>query len=63
MTRNALVVTDRQTKDLINRVSGNLPEVKTILTQYLNIADLLKYRTIIFLKDSLLEIDSIFLNQ
>lgn len=61
VNRNALVVSDRETKNLLQRVSGNVPNVKTIMAQYLNIHDLTKYQTIVFLKGALTEMDSIFL--
>ena len=37
----------------IERSAANLPNVKTILADYLNIKDLLKYNTVVLLKDSL----------
>lgn len=61
VSRNALVVSSRDSKSLLQRVSGNIPNVKTIITQYLNIADLLKYDSVIFLKDALVELESTFL--
>lgn len=39
--------------ELIEKSSANLPNVKSILVDYLNIADLLKYKNLILLKASL----------
>jgi large subunit ribosomal protein L4 len=37
----------------IERTAANLPYVKTILADYLNIKDILKYKTLVIVKDSL----------
>jgi large subunit ribosomal protein L4 len=50
--KNALLVIPSK-NEIIEKSSSNLPYVKTILTNYLNIADLLKYNTLVVLKDSL----------
>lgn len=61
----ALPVTDKSllaipAKDeSIQRSSSNLPNVKTILADYLNVKDLLKYKTLVLLKDSLTNIDNL----
>ncbi len=39
--------------EVIEKSSSNLPQLKTILVNYLNIKDLLKYKTLILMKDSL----------
>lgn len=39
--------------EVIEKSASNLPNVKTILVDYLNISDLLKYNTLVVLKDSL----------
>ncbi len=39
--------------DIIEKSAANIPEVKTILVNYLNVKDLLKYKTLILMKDSL----------
>ncbi len=44
-----------------NKASANIPSVKTILVNYLNIHDLLKYQKVIFFQDSLKKIEEIFL--
>jgi len=49
--RNALIVTP--VKDInIQKAANNIPYVKVIQTAYLNIHDLLKFETVIFLKES-----------
>jgi large subunit ribosomal protein L4 len=48
-------------KDItIEKSSKNIPFVKTILVNYLNIADLQKYNKVMFLKDALSEIEKVF---
>ncbi len=39
--------------EVIERSASNLPKIKTILVNYLNMQDLLKYKTLVLLKDSL----------
>lgn len=39
--------------EVVEKSASNLPNVKTILVDYLNISDLLKYNTLVVLKDSL----------
>lgn len=43
------------------RSSRNIPRVKTLLVNYLNIADLLKYHDVVFLKNALPKLQEIFL--
>jgi large subunit ribosomal protein L4 len=57
--RNALLVIPSK-NEIIERSASNLPYVKTILSNYLNIADLLKYNTLILLKDSLQKMEESF---
>ncbi len=45
--------------DVLEKSSSNLPYVKTILVDYLNISDLLKYNTLILLKQSLENLNSL----
>jgi large subunit ribosomal protein L4 len=44
---------------IIEKSSSNLPELKTVLVNYLNIKDILKYKTLIILKDSLVQLDEL----
>lgn len=47
--------------EIISKSSRNIPFVKTIIVNYLNIADLQKYKHVIFLKDSLEKIEKTFI--
>jgi len=42
----------------IEKSSANIPYVKSVLVDYLNIKDLLKYKTLVLLKDSLMSLDA-----
>ncbi len=44
--------------EMIEKSASNLPQLKTILVNYLNIKDLLKYKTLILMKDSLAFIEN-----
>ena len=46
--------------DVTARSARNLPNVKTILVNYLNIEDLLTYTDVVFLKESLPKLEEIF---
>lgn len=46
--------------EIMTRSSRNIPRVKTLLVNYLNVADLLKYRDVVFLKDALPKLSEIF---
>lgn len=45
-----------------DRSSRNIPSVKTIVVPYLNIADLLKYQDVVFLKNALPKLEELFAN-
>lgn len=47
--------------ELISKSARNLPNVKTILVNYLNIADLQKYETVLFMEDAIKKMEEIFL--
>jgi len=47
---------------VIEKSANNLPYVKTILVNYINIADLQKYDKVVFLEESLKKLEEIFLN-
>ncbi|MFA6305377.1 MAG: 50S ribosomal protein L4 [Candidatus Gracilibacteria bacterium] len=60
--RNALfLLAEKDTA--ITRSSKNIPEVKTILAQYINIEDLQKYRTVVILKNAMDKLKETFLKQ
>lgn len=56
--KNALVAIPAK-NEFLEKSSSNLPYVKTIMVDYLNIKDLLKYKTLILLKDSLVSLDNL----
>ena len=57
--RNILVVLDTN-DELLARSIANLPNVKSILVSYLNVHDILKYETVLFMKSALLKVQEIF---
>lgn len=46
--------------ELIERSARNIPNIKTLRVNYLNIADILKYQDIVFFKESLNKLEEIF---
>jgi large subunit ribosomal protein L4 len=58
--RNVLVVISEKDA-IIQKSSSNLPNVKTILANYVNIQDLQKYRKVLFLKDAIDKLKATFL--
>ncbi len=56
-----LVLPERN--DVIAKSVRNLPHVKTIIVNYLNIADLQKYENIVFMEEALKKIEDVFLNK
>ncbi len=60
--RDVLVVVAENNEDYTNlkRVTGNLPNVKTILASYLNIQDLQKYESLCLVGDSVKTIQETF---
>jgi len=58
---DVLVVTAEK-NDLIQKSSNNIPFVKAIQVNYLNIADLQKHKHVLFLKDSIDKLEQIFLS-
>jgi large subunit ribosomal protein L4 len=60
--RNLLVVVCDKSDNLCLS-SKNLQNIKTIMVNYLNIEDLLKYKKVLFLEESLTKLESIFLNK
>lgn len=59
---DVLIVLDKK-NEIIQKSSKNLPFVKTLLVNYLNIADLQKYDNILFMEPALGEIGKIFLSK
>lgn len=60
--KSLLVVVDKQ-HEILTKSCRNIPGVKVILAQYLNIFDSLKYDKICFLKESLNTLESTFLTK
>lgn len=56
--KNVLFVIPEK-NEVLEKSTSNLPEIKTILVDYLNIVDLLKYKTLVFLKPSLEKVNSL----
>ena len=48
--------------EVLVKSANNLPHVKTILVNYLNIADLQKYDTIVFLEEAIGKMEDLFLS-
>lgn len=57
--RNVLVVVGAK-DEVLQKSANNLPNVKTLLVNYLNIADLLKYEKVLFLEPALKKAEEIF---
>lgn len=57
--RNVLVVIPEK-NEVIQKSTSNLANAKTIIVNYLNIADLQKYRKVLFLKDALPKMEEVF---
>lgn len=49
-----------QKNETVTRVSRNIPRVKTIIVNYLNIADLLNFGDVVFFKDALPKLEEVF---
>lgn len=62
VNRNALLVMSEKNENLI-KSAGNLPNVKTILVNYLNIHDLQRYTTVIFLEKAIDKMKEVFLSE
>lgn len=56
--KNALIAIPTK-NDVIEKTSANVPYLKTILVNYLNVKDLLKYNTLVLLKDSLVNLETL----
>ncbi len=59
--KDVLIVLPEKNDTLV-KSSRNLPHVKSILVNYLNIADLQKYETVLFLENALEKMENIFLS-
>jgi large subunit ribosomal protein L4 len=59
--KSTLVVMDKK-NEVLEKSSNNVPRVKSILVNYLNIADALKYDSLIFLSGALVKAEEVFLS-
>ncbi len=60
LKKNTLFVLPAK-NDLVMRSSRNLPHVKTITANYLNLADLMNHRDVVFFKDAIAKLEEVFL--
>jgi large subunit ribosomal protein L4 len=59
LDRSVLIVVPKKNV-MLQKSAGNIPTVKVILANYLNIADLMKFEKVLFLKEALLKLNQIF---
>ena len=57
-TKNVLLALASK-NEVIEKSARNIPNVKTLTTDYLNIQDLLKYTTLVLLKDSVEKLNTL----
>ncbi|NDK07961.1 50S ribosomal protein L4 [Candidatus Gracilibacteria bacterium] len=57
-TKNVLLTMPTK-NEVLHKSSANITYIKPILVDYLNIADLLKYKTLVLLKDSLTKLNTL----
>jgi len=55
---NKILLALKEKDEVIMKSANNLPNVKNLLLSYLNVKDLLKYDTLVLLKDSIEELNS-----
>ena len=60
ITRNVLIVLPAK-DEKVQKSASNLPNVKTVTAGYVNIHDLQKYTSVLFLKDAVAKFEEIFL--
>ncbi len=56
---NKILLALKEKDEVIMKSANNLPNVKNLLLSYLNVKDLLKYDTLVLLKDSVEELNSV----
>ena len=54
-----VLVTLPAKNEILEKSTSNIPYAKSILVDYLNVKDLLKYKTLVLLKDSLPQLDNL----
>lgn len=60
--RTTLIVLD-QKNEILEKSAKNIPAVKTLLVNYLNLVDLLKYEKVLFLEAALVKAEEIFVTK
>jgi len=55
---NKILLALKEKDEVIMKSANNLPNVKNLLLSYLNVKDLLKYDTLVLLKDSITELNT-----
>ena len=63
LTWEKVLVVVPEKNEVISKSFNNIPGVKTILANYVNPYDLLSYKKVVFLKDSLSKIEDTFLSK
>ncbi len=58
--RNCLVIIPEK-MDAVQKSSANIPNVKTILVNYMNVFDIMKYGNVLFVGDALKKAEEVFL--
>ena len=61
--KNGLIVVDTKSKDNIEKASKNIPNIKIIMPESLNLYQILKYEKIIFTSSSVKTVEGIFINE
>jgi large subunit ribosomal protein L4 len=56
--KNILLAIDAK-NEMLEKSSSNIPNIKTLTVDYLNISDLLKYNTLVLVKESLNKLNSL----
>jgi large subunit ribosomal protein L4 len=57
-TKNVLLVLSDK-DDVVERSARNIPNVKTLTVNYLNVYDMLKYTTLVLLKESVEKLNNL----
>ena len=61
--KNGLIVADTKSKENIEKASKNIPNIKIIIPESLNLYQILKYEKIIFTTSSVKNIERIYINE
>ena len=61
--KNGLIVVDTKSKENIEKASKNIPNIKIIMPESLNLYQILKYEKIIFTTSSVKNVERIYINE